>query len=64
MIVRAHHYSVEAPPVTLDGDESRKTSPLEGPELVGEYRDRFVRTSQGWRMQERRIRVSFLRGPE
>ena len=47
-----------------DGDPSRKVSPLDGPELVGEYRDRFVRTPTGWRFQERRIQVSFMRGAE
>ena len=36
-------------------------SPLEGPALVGEYRDRFVRTAEGWRFEERRICVSFVR---
>jgi hypothetical protein len=45
-----------------DGAEDRKLSPLEGPELVGEYRDRFVRTPDGWRIADRRIHVSFMRG--
>jgi ketosteroid isomerase-like protein len=44
-----------------DGDPDRKVSPLEGPALVGEYRDRFVRTPEGWRIAEREIRVSFVR---
>jgi len=44
-----------------DGEEGRKLSPLEGTAVVGEYRDRFVRTAQGWRFEERRIFVSFLR---
>ena len=44
-----------------DGEEGRKVSPLEGPTLVGEYRDRFVRTAEGWRFEERRILVSFMR---
>jgi uncharacterized protein (TIGR02246 family) len=44
-----------------DGDEQRRVSPLEGAEMVGEYRDRFVRTAQGWRIAERSTHVSFLR---
>ncbi len=45
-----------------DGEEGRRTSPLAGPVLVGEYRDRFVRTPDGWRIAERDIGVSFVRG--
>ncbi len=44
-----------------DGEPGRRLSPLEGPELVGEYRDRFIRTSDGWRFAHREIDVSFLR---
>ncbi len=47
-----------------DGEEGRKVSPLEGPVLVGEYRDRFVRTAEGWRIEERLIFVSFVREDE
>ncbi len=47
-----------------DGDPEREFSPLPGPELVGEYRDRFVRTSQGWRIAERRTIASFVRERE
>jgi len=43
-----------------DGEAQRRTSPLDGPELVGEYRDRFVRTDTGWRFAERDTSVSFL----
>ena len=43
-----------------DGDPERKVSPLIGPVLVGEYRDRFVRTSEGWRIEDRQVIVSFL----
>ena len=35
---------------------------MEGqPVLVGEYRDGFVRTPDGWRYADREIGVSFLR---
>jgi hypothetical protein len=44
-----------------DGEEGRRTSPLEGPEMVGEYRDRFVRTPDGWRIAERSTHVDFVR---
>jgi ketosteroid isomerase-like protein len=46
-----------------DGEEGRSVSPLEQPEMVGEYRDRFVRTPDGWRISQREIEVSFLRTP-
>ena len=39
-------------------------APLEGPQIVGEYRDRFVRTPDGWRFARREIEVSFLRRSE
>ncbi|MBW2232222.1 MAG: nuclear transport factor 2 family protein [Deltaproteobacteria bacterium] len=44
-----------------DGEEERAVSPLEGPAMVGEYRDRFVRTPQGWRIADRTIHVNFVR---
>jgi uncharacterized protein (TIGR02246 family) len=44
-----------------DGDPSRKTSPLPGPTMVGEYRDQFARTADGWRIASRRSIVSFIR---
>jgi len=44
-----------------DGEKERSTSPLEGPVAVGEYRDRFVLTDQGWRFAERDTRQSFVR---
>ena len=31
------------------------------PKYVGEYRDRFVRTDEGWRFAERRFDLAFLR---
>ena len=47
-----------------DGGEDRAVAPLPGPQIVGEYRDRFVRTADGWRFAERGIEVSFLRREE
>jgi uncharacterized protein (TIGR02246 family) len=43
-----------------DGEEDRTTSPLEGPIIVGEYRDRFVLTDDGWRFARREIETSFM----
>jgi len=47
-----------------DGEEGRGFSPIEGPALVGEYRDRFVRTADGWRFAERVIESAFVRVEE
>lgn len=47
-----------------DGEAGRAVSPLEGPAMVGEYRDTFVRTDAGWRISNREIAVSFLREGE
>ena len=47
-----------------DGKEGRALSPLEGPAMVGEYRDTFVRTAEGWRIATREIVVNFLRRGE
>jgi hypothetical protein len=44
-----------------DGKPDRSLAPLEGPAMVGEYRDRFVRTAQGWRISHREIVIDFLR---
>ena len=44
-----------------DSEADRPVAPLEGPALVGEYRDKFERTPDGWRFTEREIAVSFLR---
>jgi len=44
-----------------DGEPGRRVSPVEGPNFVGEYRDRFVRTAEGWRFAERVIEMSFVR---
>lgn len=47
-----------------EGKEGRAVSPLDGPAMVGEYRDRFVRTKDGWRIAHREIAVDFIRGAE
>lgn len=43
-----------------DGEPDRKISPLVGPAMVGEYRDRFVRTPDGWRINHRELEASFV----
>ena len=42
-----------------DGEASRRTSPSDVPDVVGEYRDTFVRTVEGWRFKRREVHVSF-----
>lgn len=42
-----------------DGPADRKVSQVRGPNLVGEYRDRFVRTPAGWRIDHREVIVAF-----
>jgi hypothetical protein len=45
----------------FDGEAGRKFSPIdEQPTMVGEYRDKFVRTDEGWRFSERVIDISFI----
>lgn len=34
-----------------------------GPTMIGVYRDRYVRTDDGWRFAERRCDIDFVRGP-
>lgn len=43
-----------------DGPPGRRTSRVRGPSLVGEYRDRFVRTDAGWLIQSRDVVTAFL----
>lgn len=38
-------------------------APSDAPKFVGEYRDTFVRTPDGWRFATRHCDVTFLRGP-
>jgi ketosteroid isomerase-like protein len=45
-----------------DGVE-RTVARVDGPEMVGEYRDTFVLTPNGWRIRERRASVGFQRLP-
>lgn len=47
-----------------DGEDGRPFSPLDGPELVGEYQDYFQKTEEGWRIAHRSITVSFLKTPK
>lgn len=43
-----------------DGPVGRGVSRIGGPAVVGEYRDRFVRTDAGWRIQRRELVVAFV----
>ena len=42
-----------------DGEEGRSLSPVGPPALIGEYRDLFQRTTDGWRFKRRETQVSF-----
>jgi hypothetical protein len=42
-----------------DGEPGRTVSPSDVPDIIGEYRDTFVRTDDGWRFKRREIHVSF-----
>ena len=44
-----------------DGDPARRVSPSDVPNVIGEYRDSFVRTADGWRFKRREVHVSFAR---
>jgi SnoaL-like domain len=44
-----------------DGEPGRPLSPSDVPEIVGEYRDTFVRTANGWRFRRREIHASFTK---
>ncbi|MBI1338790.1 hypothetical protein GC169_01075 [bacterium] len=43
-----------------DGEPGRRTSPAQAPSMVGEYRDAFRRTPEGWRISRREIAISFI----
>ncbi|MFI4974825.1 MAG: nuclear transport factor 2 family protein [Caulobacterales bacterium] len=42
-----------------DGEAGRRAAPAAAPSIVGEYRDTFVRTPEGWRFSRRDIGVTF-----
>ena len=44
-----------------EDDVEGETAELEGPAMVGDYRDRFVRTPDGWRIAHRRATAAFVR---
>jgi len=44
-----------------DGVAPDRTAPLPGPQIVGEYHDRFVRDPGGWRIAQRQAAAAFVR---
>ena len=42
-----------------DSDPPRRVAPAQAPAIVGEYRDQFVRTPDGWRFRHREVVASF-----
>ena len=48
-----------------DGEPGRESSsPTDCLQKLGEYRDRFVKTKDGWRFARREMVVNFLRSSE
>jgi hypothetical protein len=45
------------------GDDPTAPAPAGHPKFVGEYRDRFVRTPEGWRFAHRACTLTFVRPP-
>ncbi len=43
-----------------DGALDRRVSQVRGPAMVGEYRDHFVLTEVGWRIQRREVIIDFI----
>jgi hypothetical protein len=44
-----------------EDDVESETAELDGPAMVGDYRDRFVRTPDGWRIAHRQATAAFVR---
>lgn len=44
-----------------DREDPARTRPSEVPDIVGEYRDTFIRTPDGWRFSRREVGVDFAR---
>jgi hypothetical protein len=43
-----------------DGDPERERARVNGPVLVGEYRDKYLLTNNGWRIAKRSVQVDFV----
>ena len=43
-----------------DGDPDRERARVDGPVLIGEYRDPYSLTEKGWRFAQRLVQVDFL----
>ena len=44
-----------------DGEAGRELSPTDCLQKLGEYRDRFVKTEEGWRFAYREVVTNFIR---
>lgn len=42
-----------------EGESDEDPAPVELPLMLGEYRDRYVRTPEGWRIARREVAVAF-----
>lgn len=47
-----------------DGEPGRTTSPTDCLQKLGEYRDRFVKTADGWRFASRQVVSNFWRSSD
>ena len=43
-----------------DGDPDRERARVDGPVLIGEYRDEYSLTKNGWRIAKRSVKVDFV----
>ena len=43
-----------------DGDPDRARARVDGPVLIGEYRDEYSLTKNGWRIAKRSVKVDFV----
>ena len=43
-----------------DGEEGRRFASGASPSMVGEYRDQFENTADGWRFKRREVAINFL----
>lgn len=45
-------------------DDDRPVLPLNGPDIVGEYHDRYLLTDDGWRIAERAVAFAFQKSSQ
>jgi hypothetical protein len=43
----------------LHGGDEKTPYPLDGPFVIGEYHEKFIKTDDGWRIKNREARIIF-----